>query len=475
MKNKRYIRFLKWFSDFNFNINSPCHRHPFGKSSLNKRGLYGKIRKPFCKQYIIKTLLIITSILLINNCTDLREDLNDIKYDNPIKIAFLGPVSVARTKVESRYLGAYLAAEEINNAGGINGRDIQLIEIDDGGTASTGISAVKKLHKENINLILGPTWSSVTLAIAPAFTIPNNMLVISYSATSPKISDLDDNNLVWRTAPSDAFQGKISANYAYKTLGIRKVAILAANEAWANGLANSFKNAFEKLGGNITNFVHFPQLSDDEILNYDFTPSLDKLFSQQPEAVLLATLVAAGVKITNDIVQDGYLKNNYMPQFLAGDSYNNSNFIANGHSKIVNNIIGTVPANAVDNMNFLKFSINYNARWGYNPQAFAANSYDALYLLAYAILKSNGSTNPLDIITHLRNVSGGNPNIQGTVINVNELKKGEGIINTGGNINYNGASGKIDFDANGDPGSGTYHIWRVENNKFKVIETVNFP
>ena len=431
--------------------------------------------KPIRKQYITKILLITTSILLLNNCTELRTDLNDIKYDNPIKVAFLGPVSISRATVKSTYLGAYLAAEEINNAGGIDGRDIQLIEIDDGGTASTGISAVKKLHKENIDLILGPTWSSITLAIAPAYTIPNNMLLISYSATNPTISNLNDNNLVWRTAPSDAFQGKISATYAYKTLGIRKVAILAANEAWANGLSNSFKNAFEKLGGNITNFEHFPQISDSEILNYDFTPSLDKLFSQHPEAVLLATFVAAGIKITNDIVQNGYLKNNYMPQFLAGDSYNNSDFIANGHPKIVNNIIGTVPANAVDNVNFLKFSINYNSRWGYNPQAFAANSYDALYLLAYAILKSNGSTNPLDIITHLRNVSGGNPNIQGTVINVDEFKKGEGIINSGGNINYNGASGKIDFDLNGDTGSGTYHIWRVENNKFKVIQTISFP
>ena len=95
--------------------------------------------------------------------------------------------------------------------------------------------------------------------------------------------------------------------------------------------------------------------------------------------------------------------------------------------------------------------------------------YDAIYLIAYAMLTSN-STEPNIFKTKLQEVSK-----DGEVIGINKFAEAKALIEAGTDIDYNGASGKIEFDENGDVSSGTYEIWEVENSTFITKEVISFP
>lgn len=393
--------------------------------------------------------------------------------EGAIKIAVLGPVSTSRAGLEAEYLACQLAAQEINAAGGVDGREIELILTDDGGDKAQGLEQVKALKEQGIDIIIGPEYSSVVLEIAPNYTIDNNMLVVSFSATNPEISHLDDNNLVWRTCPSDIYQGQIGAEYCYSDLGYDEIAILCMDNPWSIGLSNAFKSNFESLGGNVSVYEIFPGMDGDQGSLYDFSPHLDVVFDDKPDLVYMACFSTEFSKITNDIALRGYFSDDYRPILFSNDGPYTNNLLVNSHIDILEGTLGTFPGLSLNQANYKSFYDAYEEKWEFAPSSFSANAYDALYVVAYAILKSGGKTEPEEIAKYLQEVSG----IAGTdqtVINVNEFAKASEIIKNGGSIDYNGASGNIDFDDNGDPSSGTYLIWSVENNEYVTKEEIVF-
>ncbi len=424
--------------------------------------------------WIMLILFIICTALNYVTCDSLKVDLNEPSYNNPIKIGFLSSVTLARYWAESHFYSLSMAAEEINNAGGVMDRDIEIVFRDDGGSADIGISAAQQLFSEGINIIVGPLWSSVTLAVAPQVSIPNGMLLVSPSATNPMISTLDDNGLVWRTCPSDVFQGRIGADYCYNTLGKKTAGIIVLDNSWAFGLADSFKESFEALGGTVSAYAIYPEFFGTDVYSYDYSPHLDELFADSPELIYYCCFSNDGAQISNDIALGNYIGQDYNPTFFSNDGPTSQSFIVNGHPDILEGMLGTLPSAPEDDPNNTEFTTNFRAKFGYNPPSYESNAYDALYLVAYAIVKSS-STIPSDIAAELRNISGGDTSIQGTIINVSEFARGKSVLENGGDINYQGASGKIDFDVNGDPGSGTYVIWKIENGQYITETTVIFP
>lgn len=419
-------------------------------------------------------IVLIISVSLVN-CTELTEDKNDVNYINPIKIGFLGPFSDARMESEGKYLGAFLAAEEINKAGGILGRDIQLIARNDGGSGETGIKEATKFHNEGIDIILGADWSSVTIPVAKAVTIPNQMLLMSYSSTNPTISTLNDSDLVWRTCPSDLFQGKIGALYCMNYLHKQTASILAFNNPWSLGLSNTFLQNFESMGGTVSYFGIYPEFSYSDASKFDYTPYLDSVFKTKPDIVYSASFASDGTKITNDIAKNKYITSGYNPIIFANDGLYTSYFLINANHSVTQNFYGTVPGVSLNDANYRKYYNNFLLRWGYKPVAFSEYAYDAMYLIAYSILKNNGSLNTKQIASVLRGISGTGNNGSVSKINVNEFANAASILKNGGQIDYDGATGSIDFDQNGDPSSGTYLIWKVSNGAFITDTVVTFP
>jgi len=419
--------------------------------------------------------LFVLSVFLFSYCDRYEENINIKTYKNPIKIGYLSTYSVERMAAENQYLAAYLAVEEINSHGGINGRDLQIVSFDDGGSDIKGVQSATKMNNSGIKIILGADWSDVSIAVAEKVTIPNNMLQISYSSTSPALSTLQDKNLFWRTAPSDVFQGKIGAEYCFYALGKRKVSILSSDNLWASGLSNVFYNSFINLGGTVTKFVYYPDLPVDEIDAFDYTPYLDSVFSGKPDLVYFAVFPTEGAKIANDILRNNYITNSYKPLFFSNDGIRSDYFILNSNKTITDLIMGTAPGTSTSDPNFKKFSEKFYNCYNFDPVMYGAEIYDAVYCLAYAMLKGGGTDNPVEIAKHLKQISDGNENPNATLINVNEFDKGKDVISKGFDINYDGASGKIDFDMNGDPGSGTYVIWRIKNGTFVPDTVISFP
>jgi len=174
--------------------------------------------------------------------------------------------------------GTILAAENINNNGGVWGGPVTLVHEDDATNPTTGANAATKLITiDNVDAILGSLASSVSQKVYEVAK-PAGVAELSPASTSPLFTTLDDVDLFWRTAPSDALQGKAAALYAYRDAGWRKVSVFNINNAYGNGLGDVFASGFAARGGQILRQVPYEpdKASYDSELTTLFTPVVSR-------------------------------------------------------------------------------------------------------------------------------------------------------------------------------------------------------
>lgn len=422
-----------------------------------------------------KIFVIISSliILLIAGCEKLSEDYNKPVHTNTIKIGVVGDVSILREQIENIFFGAQLAAEEINQSGGveIDGEnfEIELIYKNSAGSSEEGISVTNELINEGVNLIIGPTFSSVAIEMAE-FCIGNEVLMMTYSATTPELSFLIDNDLIWRTCPSDLTFGTISAQYCYDSLKYRDAAILSRDDRFGQGLSQIIYDSFETLGGNITNNVSFPGDILD-LATYDLDYELNTILGEPVDLIYIIAFPSEIPVLANKIYNNSiYQALGNKPHIFLADGITAEELIKNGNPEILKTIMGITSTNE-GNPNYSIYKSNYINRFGFPPATYSENAYDAIYCLAYAILKANSSES-FNVTNFLREVSGnrgnGAPLTDDIIINVNEFNVAKSIIEKGQKINYEGASGPINFNYFGDPVPKIV-IWEIENNEFVEI------
>jgi branched-chain amino acid transport system substrate-binding protein len=167
-----------------------------------------------------------------------------------VLMGFTGPVESLTPDMAA---SAELAFEEINASGlFLGGRQIEAVRGDSTcADASAAAAAAERLIGEGVAAILGAACSGATTAVAMNVAVPNGVLAVSPSATSPGLSDIDDRGLFFRTAPSDARQGEVLAELTIAR-GIDEVAVTYTNNDYGQGLADAFTRAFEALGGRVT-------------------------------------------------------------------------------------------------------------------------------------------------------------------------------------------------------------------------------
>ncbi|MCP4130687.1 MAG: amino acid ABC transporter substrate-binding protein [bacterium] len=418
----------------------------------------------------LKYILIIS--LLGYSCNFLSEDLKEITYNNPIKIGVLNSTSYNRAWCETLNLAAFMAAEEINDAGGITigstDHDLELVFADDAGSSTTGLTAVETLKNNNIDIIIGPAYSGVTLGIY-SYTTSNNMLLIPFSATSDTISGL--HSMIWRTCPPDKYQGELAGQYVFNQGRVR-AGIIYRNDTWGDNLRTQFKTAFQTAGGTVVSEVPF----DPTVVSSssDFSSYLDTLFAPdpQPDVIYLISYGSRGAKITNDIVQGGYISSSYTPDFVSNDGVYGSNFLANGNTQVLEGMYGTAPGGNSTSSNYLLFKNNYITRFGFEPNSYCEYIYDNVYLAAYAMQLAQDSS-AAAVQAQLQKVS--ILTTSETKIYVDNFSGGKSALGTSGtgDIDYEGASGPIDFNSDRDPGKANYQIWKIENRQFTIIDADN--
>ncbi|HUE46746.1 MAG TPA: ABC transporter substrate-binding protein [Aestuariivirgaceae bacterium] len=354
-----------------------------------------------------------------------------------VKIGFLGgftgPIESLTPPI---FEAAQLAATHVNEQGGLlDGEQIEMPSADTGCIDSTmAINGADRLiNSENVLAIVGALCSGATIGAANNVAVPANVVMISPASTSPALTELDDNDLVFRTPPSDAYQGVVLARILLDE-GIDTIAITYVNNDYGKGLADAVDAAFADAGGTVAiNEAH-------EDGKADYRPEIGSLAASGAETlVVLAYVDGSGQTIIRQAVEGGDFQS-----FAGGDGMVGDALIEAAGAGNLDGMILTRPGSPENPGSETFAQLATDA--GLDPQAtFAAQSYDAAFLLALAIEKA-GSADREGISAALREVA----NEPGEVILPGEWEKAKQLIADGQDINYEGATGSLEFDDNGD-------------------------
>lgn len=276
--------------------------------------------------------------------------------------------------------GVSMKADEINAAGGINGKKLEVVFFDDqcepreAATVSTSI-----VNDSDIVGIVGHLCSSAHLAGLPAY-VREGIPAITPTATSVAISDKnkDEDGKVWsfRNVYRDDFQGKFLADYMDKVMGLKKVAVFYENNDYGIGLKSAFVQEAKKIGLTIVGEEAYKKGDQD------YTPQLTKLKAAAPQGLFIAGYYQEGALIADQAIKLGL----DVPKFGA-DGFDNADYIKLG-GKATNNTFLTAPFLAeTAGPAAKKFIKAFKVRYKRDLDWMSANAYDATGMLAEAIAK----------------------------------------------------------------------------------------
>ncbi|MGR4066551.1 ABC transporter substrate-binding protein [Billgrantia sp. C5P2] len=354
-----------------------------------------------------------------------------------VKIGFIGgftgPIESLTPPI---FEGARLAVKQINEQGGIlGGQELVMPNADttcsDASAASN--AADRMVNTENVTAIVGALCTGATVAAANSAAIPGGVVMVSPASTAPAVTELDDNDLVFRTVPSDAYQGQILAKLMLEK-GFDEVAVTYVNNDYGRGLAEAFTAGFEEGGGTIAeNLAH-------EDGRADYRSELGSLSSSGAETlVVLAYADGSGQTILRQAYESGAFT-----QYAGADGMVGASLVDAVGADALEGMIATRPGSPELPGTDIFGQAAEEA--GFDPSAvFAAQAYDAAFLLGLAI-EQNGNAEREGLSQALRSVS----SAPGEVILPGEWEKALKLIAAGEEINYEGASGSHEFDDNGD-------------------------
>ncbi|MEH2066791.1 MAG: ABC transporter substrate-binding protein [Nostoc sp.] len=361
--------------------------------------------------------------------------------------------------------GVPLLVETVNGCGGVNGQPVTLVAVDDQTDPKAGAAGMTKLASvDKVAGVVGSFASSVSTA-AVSIAAQNQVMLISPGSTSPVFTEKaqkGDFKGFWaRTVPPDSYQGPALAQLASKK-GFKRVSTIVINNDYGVGFEKAFVQAFEKLGGTIVN-KNNPVRYDPKATTFETEATA--AFAGKPDAVLGVFYVETGSLLLKSAYQQGLSKG---VQVMLTDGMKSDEFpgqVGKGSDGkyIVSGTIGTVPGS--DGKALDAFRKLWQQKKGGSPGEFAAQSWDAAALLVLAAQAAKENTG-VGIAKHIREVADG----PGTEIT--DVCEGLKLLKQGQKINYQGASGNVDVDANGDV-VGVYDVWTVgDDGKIKVIDKV---
>jgi branched-chain amino acid transport system substrate-binding protein len=272
--------------------------------------------------------------------------------------------------------GITLAFEELNAAGGVLGKKIELVTEDDQSKPGQSATVVRKLiTQDKVIAILGDATSSATLESAP-IAQSDKIPMITPSATNPRITEVGD--FIFRVCFLDEFQGRVIARFAKQNLKAQNVAILTdTKQDYSVDLAKFFKDEFTKLGGTIS--VEQSYSTGDS----DFRAQLTSIRAAKPDAIY----VPGYYQEVGLIIRQGRQIGLKMP-FIGCDGWANQALLDIG-GKAVEGCYFTNHFSPDDQTaNVKQFVEKYRQKYGSVPDTFGALGYDAAHLLAGAIQRA---------------------------------------------------------------------------------------
>lgn len=279
--------------------------------------------------------------------------------------------------------GIELAFEEINAAGGVLGKQIEAIKVDNTSKNDEAMNVATRLAtKDNVSVILGPATSGAvkaTTAIATANGVP----VITCSATADDIT-VQNGNLnpyTYRICYNDTFQGTMMGNFATQDLGVTKAVILTdTSNDYSAGLGNAFKESFESQGGTIVAEETY------SMKDTDFNPILTKLKDLEFDAIYLTGYYEAVALIIKQAREMGIDQ-----PFLGADGYDAPK-LPEIAGDALNNVFFTNHYSSGDTSPEVQaFIESFRAKYGEDPDGFNALGYDMAKFVADAITRAGSA------------------------------------------------------------------------------------
>ena len=373
------------------------------------------------------SVLILIAVLACLAWPFFDEPLSSARADDSLRIASIFPFSGPAAKAnELSMLGVRWAVKEINRSGGILGKRLALLEIDNASTPIGSKVAADKAVRANVTAIIGPAWSSQALAVArvaQAHGIP----MITNIATHPAVTRIGD--YIFRVCYNDLLQGQVMAEFAHHELKARRVVILQdVTSDYSLGLASTFQSFIEK--GDAPEVVKLsykarqPDFADIVRQAREARPDIVFLPGHDESGAIIAQAVNQGLKVA----------------FLGGDGWDAQSFFQRGGRLLAKGYYTTHWDEAVQSRRSKKFYAKYKMRSPF--LAPAALSYDAVYLLADAIGRAGSVKRD-----RIRNA----------------------LLNT---RDFEGVTGKLAFDAHGDPLKSVV-IMKITNGRPSYYKRIN--
>ena len=416
-----------------------------------------------------------------------------------------------------------VAETQINAHGGILGRRVEYKVVDDASDTDVVLKKnITGLLDEGALAILGPIGSQQVQAAAP-LTAARKVMLISGSATSVDLSTFQPANDRWffRTLPNDSLQGKALAIFTRRGpgggadagildtgvtdtgapldgaptdgssdaakpdasippagKGCSKMAIVHFDDSYGNPFARSTTEEFAKLGGVVVADIPVPGE-----LKANYTSEIGKVMATKPECLVLIVFDPHGDEFLRELKTARDAQPTALPSsfFIAGtDGVYTPDFITNGRTNkaeatsptIAEGVYGTNPDPAPESTQYGDFRNLYLAQFAFQSGetelgSNVANYYDAAILAALAVQRAGSTADTVKIRDALLEVS--RPG--GKAFGPAQVGEALQALRNGQDIDYTGAGGPVDLDANGDVIS-DYIVWKVESGQFKTIERI---
>jgi len=368
-----------------------------------------------------------------------------------------------------------LAVNQINDSGGIGGlqeRNLAVLVCDDGGVAEMGKEGARHLVETvGVPAIIGPGFSRVLLDVATDVTIPAGVVLVSHSATAVEIRGLDDNGLVWRTAPPDNFQGDSMAYFStYPILEAVEgsgesdvtIALVFAEDAYGRGLATHYRLQLSAYLLPVADQLtpSFPEIPYDSTDAASIAEVAGQISEVDPDLIALvgyeeaATILGAISEFPNLVNAAWFVPDGVRTEALK--------LVFPEESRKPELLFGTIPSSRTSSAVFTTFSEEYLSEYGQGlvaePQTWTEHAYDATYLLTYALASVGGEPTGAQVAEGLGRLS----DPEGSVVSVGRdfLVSATTAMGLGDTLLVRGASGTASFDAaTGDPRNADVLRW----------------
>jgi ABC-type branched-subunit amino acid transport system substrate-binding protein len=347
---------------------------------------------------------------------------------------------------------ARLAVKEINEAGGVNGQQLELILRDDKLDADAGVLSARELAALEPVAIFGPFSSRVAIPVAQQVTIAAGIPFIA-SGSSPLITALDDKGTVYRTVASDALQGAALADHIIEQ-GLTRVALIHVDDAFGVGASEAVRQRLVARGYPPLANITYPATK-----TVGFDAELAALTANGvPQAVVMVGFALDGASIARGLKE----KLGGQAPRLFGSGNFGATFISNAGDAALG-MQWVSPTAPRSTPSFAAYREAFVRQAGLEPEGTSFTGYDAVYLLALAMVQGGANTRAA-VLANLETVSRPDARPDGAApvtVGPGQFAQALAALKAGRDIDYQGVAGSIDFDANGDPTSGTYLISEV--------------